>query len=43
MSNGYLKRVLQPHQKGKVDSLQDTFLIQSVFYLLQLHYLGMGL
>lgn len=35
----YLKRVLQSHQKGEADSLQDTFLIQCVLYLLQLHYL----
>lgn len=32
--------MLQSHQKGKADSLQDTFLVQCVFYLLQLHYLG---
>lgn len=37
--NAYLKRVLQSHQEGKADSLQDTFLVQCVFYLLQLHYL----
>lgn len=35
----YLKRVLQSHQKGKAHSLQDTFLVQRVFYLLQLDYL----
>jgi len=38
--NAYLKRVLQSHEKGKADRLQDTFLVQCVFYLLQLHYLG---
>ena len=38
--NAYLKRVLQSHQKGKADRLQDTFLVQCVLYLLQLHYLG---
>lgn len=41
--NAYLKRVLQSHQKGKVDGLQDTFLVQCVFYLLQLHHLVIGL
>lgn len=38
--NAYLKRVFQAHQKGEVDSLKDTLLVQSVFYLLQLHYLA---
>lgn len=34
-----LERVFQSHQEGEVDGLQDTFLIQCVFYLLQLHHL----
>lgn len=41
--NADLKRVLQSHQKGKADCLQDAFLVQRVFYLLQLHHLrGIG-
>lgn len=34
-----LEGVFQSHQEGEVDRLQDPFLIQRVFYLLQLHHL----
>lgn len=38
----HLEGVLEPDQEGKVDGLQDSFLVERVLHLLQLHHLQGG-